>query len=532
VNAVNSISLESLHPNPWNPNVMTGAEFAELVVEVKHLGRLPKPIVVRPNAEGFEIVDGEHGWRAAKECGLAEISVEIIDADDFEAMRQTYKRNQHGKHDKVKEGRMFRAILEMRQVSRRALAKELELSEGTIRNALIYAEADRLRNDYAFETLNVQQIRGYLDLPAPIRDYWLDAGANLALIQKATKNISSWDIHGKSVKTDIDGNRHEGGSWWDALVEKRFDVAIKPKDGYVLTADGFVENTRNAFALLFWQQHYDRRIEGAEDFARAAAQVHAAVGVLYLLPVSTETIPARALISAEDWHVILQRVQERAPKDDEQWRRLVTASLSLKLRAVGLDHDYTNPVILDAIEQLKTAPDFIRDADLSLEDRVYLADVTADALEDVLLDAKREAVNMLLGRDGWLGMTQETGDLVGISLADKQAVLSGWMGKVTAESAFKQALEVTMRNHEIEQRDALFADRAALLDRAVTVAMRRHDISETLIKGRPAHELLRERLAALPDPEGALLCALLAGEDDAALGVWLTAFRDGTETKP
>jgi ParB-like chromosome segregation protein Spo0J len=40
-------------------------EFAELVEEVRHLGRLPKPVVVRNRyAPGeYQIVDGEHGWR-------------------------------------------------------------------------------------------------------------------------------------------------------------------------------------------------------------------------------------------------------------------------------------------------------------------------------------------------------------------------------------------------------------------------------------------------------------------------------------
>ena len=38
-----------LRPNDYNPNVMTDDEFGELVAEVRHLGRLPKPVVARPN---------------------------------------------------------------------------------------------------------------------------------------------------------------------------------------------------------------------------------------------------------------------------------------------------------------------------------------------------------------------------------------------------------------------------------------------------------------------------------------------------
>ena len=105
------IPTSRIHPNDYNPNRMTDAEFAELVAEVRHLGRLPKPVVVRPNEDGYQIVDGEHGWRVAQEVGLPEIACEVIEADDFEAMRQTYKRNQHGTHNPVLQGRVFRQML-------------------------------------------------------------------------------------------------------------------------------------------------------------------------------------------------------------------------------------------------------------------------------------------------------------------------------------------------------------------------------------------------------------------------------------
>src|SRR5690606_29130015 len=96
-----TIAPAAIKPNDYNPNRMTDDEFAELVAEVRHLGRLPKPVVVRPNGDGYVIVDGEHGWRAAQEVGLPEITCEVIEVDDFEAMRQTYKRNQHGQHNPV-----------------------------------------------------------------------------------------------------------------------------------------------------------------------------------------------------------------------------------------------------------------------------------------------------------------------------------------------------------------------------------------------------------------------------------------------
>src|SRR5262249_6051353 len=179
---VTSLPTDQLRPNDYNPNQMTEQEFAELVAEVRHLGRLPKPVVVRAAGDGYQIVDGEHGWRAARQCGLSEVPCEVLDADDFEAMRQTYKRNQHGTHNPVLLGKMFRRMMEARGLSIRALAEEMVVSEGTVRNALEYDQAAGLRNSYAFEDLSVRQVRIFNRLPRKVVDLWLDSGADLKAI--------------------------------------------------------------------------------------------------------------------------------------------------------------------------------------------------------------------------------------------------------------------------------------------------------------------------------------------------------------
>jgi ParB-like chromosome segregation protein Spo0J len=69
-----------LHPNTYNPNRMSEEDFRRLVGEVVHLGRIPKPIVVRPDGEQYEIVEGEHSWKAANHGGLRELPCEVIDA--------------------------------------------------------------------------------------------------------------------------------------------------------------------------------------------------------------------------------------------------------------------------------------------------------------------------------------------------------------------------------------------------------------------------------------------------------------------
>ncbi len=64
------ISTERLRPNAYNPNAMTPDEFGELVAEVRHLGRLPKPIVARPDGDGYgNYSPCRYGWWPAPSSG-------------------------------------------------------------------------------------------------------------------------------------------------------------------------------------------------------------------------------------------------------------------------------------------------------------------------------------------------------------------------------------------------------------------------------------------------------------------------------
>jgi ParB-like chromosome segregation protein Spo0J len=177
--AVQMLATTKITPNDYNPNELTEEEFKEYRAEAKRLGRLPKPLFVKPNGV---IMDGEHGWKVAQELGWAEVPCEVEDLEDFEAMRRTYKRNRHGSFNQVLLGRMFETMMEMRGLSGRDLANEIGVSEGTVRNALLYAEAAKVRNRYApgegdaqIARLSVKKVRAYMKKPEDQRDAWLDA---------------------------------------------------------------------------------------------------------------------------------------------------------------------------------------------------------------------------------------------------------------------------------------------------------------------------------------------------------------------
>lgn len=177
------VPISLLVPNPWNPNQMTEEEFCGLCREVKRLGNVAKPIVVRRQGDRYEIVDGEHNYLAALEVGLTTVPVEIEELDDAHAKLETLKRNKHGSHDRVREGRLYRSMQQDTGFTGRRFAQFVDEPESTIRGRIRYAEAAELRAqvdpDHAASTiaaLTEDQVDNYLKLPAIIRDRWLDAG--------------------------------------------------------------------------------------------------------------------------------------------------------------------------------------------------------------------------------------------------------------------------------------------------------------------------------------------------------------------
>lgn len=97
------VPIDHVTPNPWNPNVQSDIIFRKEVESIKELGMLGS-ILVRDSAGQYEILDGEHRWKACKELGYTEIAVETLgEIPDEEAKLLTILLNNlRGKDDILK----------------------------------------------------------------------------------------------------------------------------------------------------------------------------------------------------------------------------------------------------------------------------------------------------------------------------------------------------------------------------------------------------------------------------------------------
>jgi ParB/RepB/Spo0J family partition protein len=575
---VTTIAVGRLEANDWNPNQMSEEEFAELVAEIRHLGRLPKPLIVRPDGDRYVIVDGEHAWRAGQEVGLEQVACEVIDADDFEAMRQTYKRNRHGTHNPVLLGRMLKRMLAERGLSRRALADEMEVSEGTIRNALLYADAadarresdEEVRNGYAqggdttresVAKLTVRQVRQYLDLPEVIRDAWLDSGADEAEVVRALSVDVHWPGQGGERFVHLSG---EGDPFQEVV-----DAGL----GDLFASRGFVHAARRAFEMLVWRSAFEQHLGGDVD--------------AYLAPVVEVLKTSWRILPDELLHQLPLREQPDSgwprrlccPLTPERWATVLQEAINgdsgfvesrfragLKLALKELDawdaasSDWENAEDRDPENRLALfdAPAFICDARMSTRDKVSLARAAfAGASEEELLEVKRAAIPLLeqkhqLMNDGY-GYVDADGRGVGPMKGGSP------LWEITPDKIVSGHFEKRRKQEEVEGRKALYESREALVaaileqlssklyapwrDEPATAdeieqLKRETDdpraetlkVGDTIRKrgpavtkdGREAVEVLVEHLNELPWPELVLLACVVTGEGDPG-EVWLRA---------
>jgi len=107
------ISLSYMKPNSWNPNVMDQEMYRKELASIKRFGYV-NPILARDLVSHYEIIDGEHRWKALKQLGYEEAEVTVIEGlTDEEAKQLTIVLNEtRGSPDQGKLGILLRDLLE------------------------------------------------------------------------------------------------------------------------------------------------------------------------------------------------------------------------------------------------------------------------------------------------------------------------------------------------------------------------------------------------------------------------------------
>lgn len=478
------IPVSEIRENTYNPNEMDGDNFHELVEEIRHLGRVAKPIVVRPVSDGYEIVDGAHNYRAAVEVGLTAVSCELVEVDDFEAMRQTYKRNQHGSHDRIREGKMFKRMQEVKGLSRRQLAREIGLSESKVRITEEYYDAFKLRKRCAGEeaekqirNLNLRQVKIYNRLTDPIRDRWLDAGAPYRAIDAKMRS----------------SNPHHEYRFFDAMA--------------VVAGCELVE------ALPSEDEDFEATLELlAEYAARIEKHPHGKQLAPYSAELAKRRHPARFIDSIPRYH------DGRVAVDPESWKAIVESvhcnycnnrecydRIESKVQA-WLNENGIAVTDLDGCEDLEelaaiaAAPAQLRDAEfLSFDQKLRLAEAVGSEPDARAIESLEVVLNELQRRSAETDTSAAEGLLQGHKSDD-------------AESLFYTAVELLELRALTAAENELFEADETLLSQIGQRLNSCEALKDRHVGRRPAVDELRDRIQQLPAPLFKLVAALMVDD--------------------
>ncbi|THE34086.1 chromosome partitioning protein ParB [Raoultella ornithinolytica] len=106
------VEVARLRPNPWNTNSVGAQNFEKLKGSIEKLGFF-KPILARELDDGqFEILGGEHRWRAAMEQGISTVPViSVGKISDLVAKQMSLVDNErYGEDDQVALQRLIEEI--------------------------------------------------------------------------------------------------------------------------------------------------------------------------------------------------------------------------------------------------------------------------------------------------------------------------------------------------------------------------------------------------------------------------------------
>lgn len=477
---VEYLDISTIKPNFYNPNRMTPAQMRELVAEIRHLGSLPHPVVVRPSATAedgvrYEIVDGEHRYRAGLEIGFEQLPCVILDIDEYEARRQTIKRNCGGRANKVLLGNNFRAMQEAEGKSRRQLAYEINVPEATIRTAESYANAGDLRKICAPETylrdinrLGQLQIEIYVWLPPLVRDKWLDAGADVRVARGRKK--SHWtDLIALVRKYGLD-QFVVGGSDLDRSLSQVTDVA------------------------LWLDRHRD--VAGSTEYAHAVAKHRLGATVMAELPFCRRDGVLQVAIAPEMWESAVALAASTAGSGVRDENIAVASAVRQVLAANGFDlAGILGPAAAEDYAIVRSGPEVVAEAFdvLTLSQQRWLVEIDNDSpscMVEIIALAKVNTVAAI----------RERGAVQDASLRE----------------LYRDQLEELIQASEVGDAEH---DPATILAGLIAAAT---SLSDAVVLDRPAIDVLRERLDSIAAAEFNLLLAATTSELNRQAGeAWL-----------
>lgn len=131
------LPIDAITPNPHQPRVHFDEEsLNDLAASIREIGVL-QPILVRPSADGYELLAGERRWRAARRAGLAVVPAIVRMTDDLGSIERALVENLHRQDlSALEEASAYQQLIEDFHLTHEQVAQRVGKSRSAITNTL------------------------------------------------------------------------------------------------------------------------------------------------------------------------------------------------------------------------------------------------------------------------------------------------------------------------------------------------------------------------------------------------------------
>lgn len=165
---LDEVPIELVHPNPNQPRMhFNKEELDELALSIEKDGLL-QPILVREDAEGYEIIAGERRWQASQLAGLKKVPVRIKEADDMKVLELALIENlQRSDLNPIEEAYGYKRMMERGNRTQSEVASAVSKGRSTIANALRLLDLPEAAQQMLYEEkITAGHARAILAIPS------------------------------------------------------------------------------------------------------------------------------------------------------------------------------------------------------------------------------------------------------------------------------------------------------------------------------------------------------------------------------
>jgi len=207
---VQTLPISSISRNRMQPRQTFNEDaLADLVASVKLHGVL-QPLLVRPSADGYELIAGERRLRASSAAGLREVPVVIVEASDMSSLEIALIENlQRENLNPVEEAEGYRELSVSFSLTQEEIALRVGKSRATVANALrLLALPDEARAMLADGRISTGHAKALLALEIPQEQILMarrivDEGLSVRAVEKLIRRSTLAPVRPRAARPDL-----------------------------------------------------------------------------------------------------------------------------------------------------------------------------------------------------------------------------------------------------------------------------------------------------------------------------------------